>query len=337
MSAFWSLFWIGFIVLPMMVLLGFWIYNQSDHSGAQKVTSHYWASPRSGHKMRDATVRDVWEKTNKRSWWDHQKSVKNSHAAFLIIIALVTLFLLATNLDFFALPKNDQRLALFWGIGAPILGGAAAGVLFRVQRYLSKYRIGFFRFLHILSLVVAGVAILGALVLTFAGIGLPISHHYLWAPLAMTAVLPLLDKAFGRVKKTTQKIQQKKAVKSGTTLDRWTFAIETELIGKMDSRFRYTEITESMLDHRKSMQLIQEKLSDGIFDKLIKDSDFFKLTENLLVYLVQGKQVGIESEKIYFAREDVIRTLQAVYFYAINNTRKFGYQMHPVIEKAARK
>jgi hypothetical protein len=83
------------------------------------------------------------------------------------------------------------------------------------------------------------------------------------------------------------------------------------------------------------MALATIEMGQGKFDWNIRDEEFFKMTEGILVDLIQGKVMSISADEIYRARESVIKAVQAFYFYMVDNFREF--EMHPVIKRAITK
>jgi len=52
--------------------------------------------------------------------------------------------------------------------------------------------------------------------------------------------------------------------------------------------------------------------------------------------LVQGRQMSIDTNEIYKARDEIIKALQAFYFYAIDKYPKH-YKLHPRIKAKLKK
>jgi hypothetical protein len=313
MPVFWTMFWLGFIGIPLLVLIASLISGKDG--GYQKDTSHIWVYKLSGSKVKDASVRDVWEHNHPgQSWAQHQESQFIGCSIFLGIAFVVFLAWLAAEI--FVLPQDRMALRLFWQIGAPILGALSAGAFYGIQTQMANYKSGFLQVLHIVALVVMGVGVVGALVLSFLGRVLPISHNWIWAPAAATGLLLILDASLGGAKK-------KQASKGGDKIERWVMEL-MQMTGDWDM---------DKLDA--IMVLATLQLQKGDYDWQARDEDFFKLTESVLLDLVQGKPMSIQNQDIYRARDQVIKTLQAFYFYSVEKFPE--YSLHPRIKKVMTK
>jgi hypothetical protein len=318
MSVFWSLFWLGFLGLPLMVLIASVVLG----SGAGSSSTHIWVYKGTRNKVRDATNREVWEHNNPgKSWEKYQRSQFIGCAVFLVIGFLIFLVWLASEL--FVLPEDGLGLRLFWQIGAPILGGLSAGAFVGLQTLMENYKITFLKVLHIIALVLMGVGIIGGLVLTFIGKPLPISQHWIWAPAGATVFFLILNAIMGGVAKGREKRKQNKAIAGGGQLFRWVVYV-MDFSKQYDIKNLSTIMTEAV-----------EKLQWGEFDHDIWNQEFFELTESIILDLVSGQQMSIEDQDIYRAREPIIRAVQAFYFYSTQKVPQF--KIHPRIEKALQK
>ena len=318
MSVFWTLYWLGFLGLPLVIYLASSMFG----TGASTSGTHIWVIKGSKSKVRDASNREVWEHNNPGKSWDkYQQSQFIGCSVVLVIGFLIFLVWLAsTN---FALPEDRPGLRLFWQIGAPILGGLSAGAFIVLQSPMGDYKFTFLLILHIIALVLMGVGVIGGLVLTFIGIPLPISPHWIWAPAGATALLLIMNPIFGGVKKGQSKRKQKKAGEAGGKLYQWVAHIMM-FTKQYDIKNLEAIMSEAV-----------EKLQWGEYDHDIRNQDFFDLTESIILDLVGGRQMSIEDDDIYRARESIIRAVQAFYFYSI---KKFSqYNIHPRIEKALKK
>lgn len=313
MSTFWTMFWLGFIGIPLVIFIASKISGKD--SGYQKDTSHIWVFQRSGAKVKDATVRDVWEHNHPgKTWAQHQDNQFIGCSIFLVIGFIVFLFWLSARIFFLPVDNSGQRL--FWQIGAPLLGGLSGGVFYGMQSFLSIYKLDFFKLLHIITLVVTALGAIGALVLTFLKIDLPISLHWIWAAAGSPLLFLILDQIFGSAKK-------KKASKGGDELSAWVYKVM-----EFSHMWDIDKLTEIML-----FSIYQ--LQQGEYDFDIKRGEFFKETESLMLDLVQGRSMSIGMDEIYRARDEVIKALQAFYFYSVEKFPQF--KMHPRIIKALKK
>jgi len=313
MSTFWTMFWLGFIGIPLVIFIASKISGKD--SGYQKDNSHIWVFQRSGAKVKDATIRDVWEHNHPgKTWAQHQDNQFVGCSIFLLIGFIVFLFWLSARIFFLPVDNSGQRL--FWQIGAPLLGGLSGGAFYGMQSFLSIYKSDFFKLLHIIALVVTAIGVIGALVLTFLKIALPISPHWIWAAAGSPLLFLILDQIFGSAKK-------KKASKGGDELSAWVYKVM-----EFSHMWDIKKLKEIML-----FSIYQ--LQQGEYDFDIKRGNFFKETESLMLDLVQGRSMSIGKDEIYRARDEVIKALQAFYFYSVEKFPQF--KMHPRIIKALKK
>ena len=236
-----------------------------------------------------------------------------------MVLGIALIIFLAWLADqIFIIPEGQVGLRLFWVIGGTILGGLSAGGIYGLQSKLSDYKSGALMVLHIIALAVMGLGVIGALVLTFLKIPLPISNHWLWAPLGAMGVFMILD-AIGKKEK------QVKAGKGGAKFEDW--------VVKVFGMLNNWDIDQGTGVIEGVMALATIEMGQGKFDWNIRDEEFFKMTEGILVDLIQGKVMSISADEIYRARESVIKAVQAFYFYMVDNFREF--EMHPAIKRAA--
>ncbi|QRN82850.1 hypothetical protein JR338_10570 [Chloroflexota bacterium] len=312
MTIFWTMFWLGFLGIPLILLLGTLFMD----SGSAASNTHIWVYKGSNRKVKDATVEEVWKRQNPGKSWDKHQS--NIYITVTIILCVGFLFLLAKLAgSIFALPTDRPGLRLFWQIGAPILGALTAAIFYGLQTLIENYKSGFLKALHILALVLTAVGVIGALVLTFLKRPLPISQHWIWAPVGATAFFLLVDQILGGAKK-------ERASKGGGNLEGWAYEVKYMVASGMDIK-----------DFRAIMEFAIYQLKAGELDWKIQNDKFFKQTEDILLDLVRGKSMSISDDKIYSASSEVTKAVQAFYFYSVENFT--GYDMHPRIRKAVTK
>ncbi len=315
MSIFWTMFFLGFIGLPVVILFASLISGKD--SGYQRDTSHLWVYKRSGAKAKDASVRDVWEHQHPgKSWAQHQDNIFMFFTVVLVIGFLIFLYWLSGKFFTQLLLQAKTAQRLFWQIGTPILGGLTSGVFIGIQSFIKDYKSGFLRILHIVVLSVMVVGVIGALVLTFLGRKLPISHHWVWVPAGMTCLLLLLDSAIGGRKKKSSR-------KGGDELLGWVMKV-MDMVGRWD------------LDQLDALMVFATmQMQKGEYDWKLRRTDFFKETEDLMLDLVRGRSMAIENEALYRARDQVIKALQTFYFYSVEKFPEC--KLHPRIAKALKK
>jgi len=122
---------------------------------------------------------------------------------------------------------------------------------------------------------------------------------------------------------TTVPKQKKKASKGGDELSAWVYKVM-----EFSHMWDIKKLKEIML-----FSIYQ--LQQGEYDFDIKRGNFFKETESLMLDLVQGRSMSIGKDEIYRARDEVIKALQAFYFYSVEKFPQF--KMHPRIIKALKK
>jgi hypothetical protein len=325
MPPFWTLYWLGFLTLPLVVIFAFKTLGKD--SGYQKSTDHYWSYKPAGHKVRDANKREVWEHQNPgRKWEDRQEGQKMGAAAFLIIIMLIFFFWLSGTL--FSQPPTGVFRQLLVRVGGPLLGGLSAWLIFEIQKYIPDYKFKPLMVLHIAALTIAVVAIIISLVFAVIQKPLPLSHHLVWVPIGVTLLLPVLDRVADKAVRKSASKRYQKGVQSGHNLDDWL----VEVI-KMVS---IEEINSNKLDSlEKIMEYAVYGLENGYYDYIFRNPDFFRKTEDLLLDIVKGNQLVINNQGTYDARMYIIQALQTCYFYAANKFPQ--YYVNPTIKKALMK
>ena len=311
MSIFWVLFWMGFLggIIVMVVPPLF------RSSGYEKSGSHIWVYKSSGRKVRDATVRDIWRRNNPgKSWDQHQENQALGCGVVLGILLVAGLALLAGQVfDFPAIPNGRK---LFWQIGGPFLGLLLGALFYAIQAEVIQYTRGFFRVLQVAAFVLLGAGTVGAIVFHFLGLPLPLSHHWLWAPLGAAFLFPI----FGAISGSAQK---EKSKKGGDQLFQWVDEIMM-LTGMYD--LKKLEVT---------MTLATYELEKGTYDYKVRSQEFFDLTESLMLDLVSGRQMTVRMDEVSRASTYIIKALQTFYFYAV--TRFPEHDMHPRIRRALKK
>ncbi len=311
MSLFWTLFWLGFLGFPLIVGLT----GLTENFGLKIDTSHTWVYKGTKAKVKNATIRDVWENNHPgKSWEAHQSSQLISLFIVLAIAFILFMIWLSNNVFMFQDDDNTQRL--LWQIGGPILGGLA-GVFFLMLESLITNKINFslFKALNILGLAAMGIGVIGGLVFTFLKRDLPISHHWLWVPALTSITLWILDSLISSG-------TQNKAAKGGNKMENW--ANEVYIYCKGAQNYQDAMVTAALL------------VRLGEFDRLLrKDKKFFNQTESLMLDLVNGRRMNIKNEEIYKARNEILKAAQTIYFYATENIH--GYSVHPKIKAALKK
>lgn len=311
MTIFWTMFWLGFLGIPLILLFATVFMDK----GSAASNSHIWVYKGSNRKVKDATVEEVWKRQHPGKSWDKHQS--NIYIGAAIVLGIGFMFFL-TQLagKIFALPADRIGLRLFWQIGAPILGALSAAIFYGLQSLIESYKSNLLKILHIIALVLTGVSVIGGLVLTFLKHPLPISQHWIWAPIGAMAVFLILDKIFSGARK-------ERASKGGGNLEVWVYEVMA-----MVHQYETNQV-------KSIMGLATIQLQMGELDWQIRDEKFFKKTEAIILDLIRGKPMSIEESGIYSARDDVIKAVQAFYFYSVEKFR--GFEMHPKIRKAISK
>jgi len=319
MPIFWTLFWLGFIGFPLMVLIA--TLFRSKDTGSEIDRSHIWVRPKSRSKVRDASMRDVWEHNHPgKTWADHQES---QFIAVAIILGLIfLLFLYWLSGEIFALPQDNTAQRLFWQIGGPLLGGLTAGAFVLIEGYTSDMKTRFYLVLNIITLALLGIGIIGGLGLTFLKLPLPISNNWLWAVMGASFLWLIMDALSGKSKK-------KKAAKGGGNMAVWVY----QMTKKLNRRDWRTKLDENNT-YRNAMYVTQVMLARGELDYSLKDKAFFKSTEKLFLDMIAGRSMSIDDREMVNASQEISKTLQKVYFYSVD---KLGFSMHPRIKAALKK
>lgn len=311
MSIFWVLFWMGFLGGNLIVFLP----PNLKSSGTENSGSHVWVYKSTGRKAKDATVRDIWRRNNPgKSWDQHQENQALGCGVVLGIVLAAGLALLASEIfDFPAIPTGRK---LFWQIGGPILGLLLGAFFYAIQTEVMQYTRGFFRVLQVTAFVLLGSGATGAIVLFFLNQPLPLSHHWLWAPLGAAFLFPMLGSIAGNA-------QKEKARKGGDLLFNW-----------VDEIMMLTHFNDlDKLDV--TMALALYELEKGKYDWKVRSQEFFNLTESLMLDLVSGRQMTVRMDEVSRASTQIIKALQAFYFYAVSHFPE--HELHPKIRKALKK
>lgn len=319
MSIFWTLFWSGFIGFPLLVL--FATLFKSKDTGSEIDRSHIWVRPSSRAKVKDASVREVWEHNHPgKTWASHQKSQFITVAIFLGLLFLWFMAWLAAKV--FVLPQDNIALRLFWQIGGPILGGLTAGLFILIESTIPDMKTDFFRVLNIIALVMLGLGVIAALIFAFLKLPLPISPNWLWAVMGVALLFLIMDAIAAGGKK-------KSASKGGGNLAAWVREM-TEKLQRRD----WSLTLDKNNTHRNAMYVTQVMMAQGELDYRLEDKAFFERTEKLMLDLINGRSMSIADREMVDASREITETLQKVYFYSVD---KLGFDMHPRIKAALTK
>lgn len=333
MSAFWLIFWLAFILLPLLIWLISSIFGKDK--GYEKDTSHYWAYKGSSAKVRDANRREVWEHLNPGKKWESRQT----GCVIFLVIGLIALF--GFSADFIIPFSNSESMSWFQKIAAPVLGGVWAGAFLGIQSLgISKMKSRLFQTLNIITMVVMGLMIFGALVLTFLGMPLPISYHWIWAAVGFSFLLMLFDPLVSKGQQKRADTRQAAATAKGDVLEIWVFKMFDKAFYEGNERgMMNTEFAKMIQGHSlgsdfyiTNVNKAVEKLMQGdlYYLKLRGENDFFEDTEVLMLDLISGGQMSIKNSDIYGARDEVIRALQAFYFYMADGPA--DREIHPRIQ-----
>jgi hypothetical protein len=315
MPIFWTLFWLGAVGFPLMVLLAYLV--RSKDGGFEKDTSHIWVTYKTHSKVKDATIRDVWEHNHPgKKWGDHQTGQFIGCSVFLGIIFLIFMIWLTNTI--FLLPQGNPAQRLFRQIGAPILGGLTAAAFIGLESLALNMKSSFLKVLNYLTLAAVAILLILLLIFTFIKRPLPFSQNWMWAVICAPLLFLLVDAISGKKQKT-------KASKGGAQLEEWAWQVIRE-------RWGYSDVEKKVGVVMQAARII---LDNGEYDTLLYSDQFNQLTESLMLDLIQGRSMSIKDEDVYNARSEVIETLQAFYLYGCRNIK--GYQMHPRIKAAMEK
>ena len=337
MPAFWVIFWLAGLLLPLLIWLTTKIF--SNDGGYEKDTSHYWASKPSGGKIRDANRREVWEHLNPGKKWED----RHTGCIIFLVIAFVLLFIFF-GADLILSFTKTTSLSWFLKISAPILGGLTVGALLGFQSLISsKLQSTFFIVLNTLSFIIMGLMIITAIVLTFLGFSLPLSHHWIWAPVVFSLLLLVFDALVGKSQHKQAEKRQAAAAEKGGALELWVIKLfekvfydgpERDLINRLFSdSFQGVSLGKDF--YLANLNVALDKLRQGEMFYLKTDDGFFEDTEALMLDLVGGRPMSISNSDIYAVRQEVVQALQAYYFYLVDISPK--HQIHPRIEAALKK
>ena len=325
MTAFWILFWLSFIGFPLLV----WLANQMRSGGFSIDRSHIWVRKGSDRKVNDATIRDVWKHNNPgKKWETYQDGVVKGLSIFFGMLFLGFLFWFSGS--FLTLPEDSTARRLFWQVGGPLLGGISAAAFLVLQSLIFDLKSNFFKLLNVLALVLMGVGVIGGLVLTFLKRPLPISPHWVWAPAAATCLFLVLGSQLGER-------NRKRSLKGGSNLEEWVYTVRKYGSGTFVRRELSKISEQKKSDYEKKFGIMFPavwELKLGELDFLMRDENFFKQTESIMLDLVSGHPMTLADNELYKNQKGIIRALQEFYFTAVN---KYGHHMHPRIKAKLKK
>lgn len=320
MTTFWMLFWIAFYLTPLLYFLSRAIISRGQSSSG----SHIWVSRRSGARVRDATQKEVWERSHPGKSWDE------SQERFSIGCLVVLLLGLVGGLAFMAhrlLPLPEAGFPrIFRQFGSTLIGMLAGGAYWTLLLgFLWKLHYPVTRVLRWIALVAGPILVAGfaALELVDAGFEIPFSHHWIW-------LSPVLVAAFSQLDRSTFKGEKDSAVRGGNRLGTWAL----DMVMVMLDRGLSTGGSFTASSIRDDMEALQALINRGEMDDLVRNWDWFRRSEGLLVDLISGQPMAITEDEIYQARDEIVRAVQTYYFRAV---RLGAYVIDPRIEAALKK
>jgi len=316
MSVTWTLYWLGFFGFPLMV----WLAGVFASDGRETSGSHIWVHARSHSRVRDATVREVWQRQNPgKSWEKHRERVGLALEAFLTIGLL--LLLAGPGAEFFTSSGGGTDPGLLPRFGGPLLGGLSGAVFWSAQSTMGSCESTLLRRLHGTALAATVLAAAGALALTLWQQELPISHHWIWAPAAAAVLLPVLDRFLRRA-------QERQSAEEGKKLETWAAAVRAVPV------LAHPDCLEEPPGLEEALEAVATNLGDPAYDQALGNRAFFELTEAVILDLVEGRSMSVGSPEVYRSRERIAKVVQEVYFYSVSNLP--GFEMHPKVRKALR-
>jgi hypothetical protein len=298
-----------------MVLLA----KASISKGSAKVTTHIWIFESTKSYAKDANQRDIWlHEHPDKTWADHEHAEFIGLSIFYGIVFLVGMVILAGFI--LDLPIGKSAVVYFYVFGGPVLGGATAAGVYRLQLLARKKMYRSFRVINFVSLMGMVIFLAGMLVLTFMKITAPISHHWVWVMLALPYIGILIEELIHRRRKT-------QIEKETYTLEYWAkWVVRSRwLVSFHWDAYRVEE----------ALKEIDDKLRSGVYDIELKNKAFFKRTEHLMLDLVRGNILSINDPKLNQIKQEITRLLQTFYFTAVVKFQKG--KVHPMIKKYGKK
>jgi hypothetical protein len=222
--------------------------------------------------------------------------------------------------------RNDWAgLSLFSQITALALGGLISLGLMYYFKFHAEIEPKPLKIPFIISMVLAGFTLITMLILPVTDIELPFSFDYFWIPIGLPILLALVDIIIDKSRQASGRTRNDSSTDGSSSLDTWVTTIELYMVAQDKSRWT------GSFNHHQEMRDARQALQAGTLDQALQEPKFFSLTEEILINLVLGREVVIKDQDVYQAREEVIRTLQAVYFYAVDRFPQ--YDIHPVLKK----
>lgn len=317
MTMFWGLFWLAFILLPVLYL----------------ISRNFKRSPESDETRRNKSLRKKLVIFLNFIWQKSEGFIPNIVFG-IMVVALIILIDLAVHAPW------DLGLV----IAGLILSGGAAAFLYLASLYktfehhpeaesVSIVPVG----LAVISIVMLLVMLLLTMIRLLADRPLWFSIHYLWIP---TILAPL---AWG-IRSMIDDIKNENTLQSSNVFDEMmanptkyprTDPLSPWAIQMCNERKRFDGgryITEDDFFYLETAKRVQEMIEGNMLRPNDFSESFFYATERLLLARVHGQRITITIPGVHFAVDELYKTANQVYFYLAEKNKT--YSLHPEIQEA---
>jgi hypothetical protein len=320
LDAFWIIFWISFLAVPVLYLLS----QRIASSGSSASATHLWVYKNRGRRYSDATVREVWQRRHPgKDFIKAQEAVARSFFLFLLLVLLVLLGMAAPKMP--GLAPEDTSLRLFQQFGSGVLGLLAGLVFFYLNiRIIDNYSETIYRTAHGIGLIVLAIVIILLIVLSLLGRPLPFSKHLLWIPVGGMIII------WGFVW-LMRSLSQIVGTRGSKKLEDWSLRVINMYFRRaftfvMEDFSKRKELPEDFF--QTMLPPAVQALEEGKLDQDIQDPTFFAETESILLTLINRKRIIARERALITGQKEIFHAVQRFYFYTAKLT---GKPIHPKI------
>jgi hypothetical protein len=317
MTMFWGLFWLAFIILPILYLISRNFKHRSDSDGRHQNNS----------------LRIKFVIFLNRIWGKSEDLIPNIVFGIMVTVLIILI---------------DVAVQAPWDLGLVIAGlilsGGAAAFLYLASLYkifehkpevesTSIVPVG----LATISISMLLVMLVLTLIRLFSDKPLWFSIHYIWIPVILAplawGIRSLVDEfEYDESPQTSilfdEVMTNPTKYPKSDPLSPWAI-----LMGKERKRFdsgRY--IPENDFFYLETAKRIQEMIAGNLLRPDDFSEAFFYATERLLLARIHGQRITITIPGVHFAVDELYKTANQVYVYLTEKNKT--YNLHPEIQEA---
>lgn len=248
-----------------------------------------------------------------------------NYAGCRIIVTIIIVIVVTVLTQIFLVPEAAASLGVFEQMAIAILGILTSLALVFSLGYGSKIQNKVLKFLYTGAMIIAGLALAAIIVLIFIKIELPFSVNFFWIPIGLPVLLMLGHSIIDKASETFGRNVRIRRIESPSSLDNWVNIVEICMLPEG------VFLIPSHFDHHQEMIDARDALQRGALDIALQNPEFFNFTESILRNLVIYREIIVQHEDVYQAMDEVLRTVQAVYLYAVEQFPQ--YDKDPVLKK----